>query len=106
MNSIDFSDPAVVCLRRELQIERFLSPTRHLVPLTDVKPVNPVPAWNIAAPTRKGELGMLAVSPLQDTKAAPTHVPSLLNLEYELSSSCPHFRPGRSWSAASPPSLL
>ncbi|XP_029009578.1 putative bifunctional UDP-N-acetylglucosamine transferase and deubiquitinase ALG13 isoform X2 [Betta splendens] len=29
---------------------------KHLVPLTDVKPVNPVPAWNIAAPTRKGEL--------------------------------------------------
>lgn len=31
---------------------------RHLVPLTDLKPVNPVPAWNIAAPARKGELGM------------------------------------------------
>lgn len=31
---------------------------RHLVPLTDLKPVNPVPAWNVAAPTRKGDLGM------------------------------------------------
>lgn len=31
---------------------------RHLVALTDLKPVNPVPAWNIAAPARKGELGM------------------------------------------------
>lgn len=30
---------------------------RHLVPLTDLKPVNPVPAWNVAAPTRKGDLG-------------------------------------------------
>ncbi|XP_042370968.1 putative bifunctional UDP-N-acetylglucosamine transferase and deubiquitinase ALG13, partial [Plectropomus leopardus] len=29
---------------------------KHLVPLTDLKPVNPVPAWNVAAPTRKGEL--------------------------------------------------
>ncbi|XP_031734041.1 putative bifunctional UDP-N-acetylglucosamine transferase and deubiquitinase ALG13 [Anarrhichthys ocellatus] len=29
---------------------------KHLVPLTDLKPVNPVPAWNIAAPTRKGDL--------------------------------------------------
>lgn len=31
--------------------------SRHLVPLTDLKPVNPVPAWNVAAPTRKGDLG-------------------------------------------------
>uniref|UniRef100_A0A3Q4BS80 UDP-N-acetylglucosamine transferase subunit ALG13 n=1 Tax=Mola mola TaxID=94237 RepID=A0A3Q4BS80_MOLML len=30
---------------------------KHLVPLTDLKPVNPVPAWNIAAPSRKGDLG-------------------------------------------------
>ncbi|KAF3688224.1 putative bifunctional UDP-N-acetylglucosamine transferase and deubiquitinase ALG13 [Channa argus] len=29
---------------------------KHLVPLTDLKPVNPVPAWNVAAPSRKGEL--------------------------------------------------
>ncbi|KAM7420014.1 hypothetical protein PAMA_016893 [Pampus argenteus] len=29
---------------------------KHLVPLTDLKPVNPVPAWNIATPTRKGDL--------------------------------------------------
>ncbi|XP_037830580.1 putative bifunctional UDP-N-acetylglucosamine transferase and deubiquitinase ALG13 [Kryptolebias marmoratus] len=29
---------------------------KHLVPLTDLKPVNPVPAWNVAAPTRKGDL--------------------------------------------------
>ncbi|XP_061684635.1 putative bifunctional UDP-N-acetylglucosamine transferase and deubiquitinase ALG13 isoform X2 [Syngnathoides biaculeatus] len=29
---------------------------KHLVPLTDLKPVNPVPAWNVSAPTRKGEL--------------------------------------------------
>ncbi|XP_015226921.1 PREDICTED: putative bifunctional UDP-N-acetylglucosamine transferase and deubiquitinase ALG13 [Cyprinodon variegatus] len=29
---------------------------KHLVPLTDLKPVNPVPAWNVAAPVRKGEL--------------------------------------------------
>lgn len=29
---------------------------KHLVPLTDLKPVNPVPAWNIAAPSRKGDL--------------------------------------------------
>nr|XP_020475966.1 putative bifunctional UDP-N-acetylglucosamine transferase and deubiquitinase ALG13 isoform X2 [Monopterus albus] len=29
---------------------------KHLVPLTDLKPVNPVPAWNIAAPTRKGDV--------------------------------------------------
>ncbi|CAJ1052756.1 putative bifunctional UDP-N-acetylglucosamine transferase and deubiquitinase ALG13 isoform X1 [Xyrichtys novacula] len=28
---------------------------KHLVPLTDLKPVNPVPAWNIAAPSRKGD---------------------------------------------------
>lgn len=32
-------------------------PHRHLVPLTDLKPVNPVPAWNVAAPSRKGDLG-------------------------------------------------
>ncbi|XP_029706440.1 putative bifunctional UDP-N-acetylglucosamine transferase and deubiquitinase ALG13 isoform X5 [Takifugu rubripes] len=31
---------------------------KHLVPLTDLKPVNPVPAWNIAAPARKGELDL------------------------------------------------
>uniref|UniRef100_A0A3B4YFP5 ubiquitinyl hydrolase 1 n=1 Tax=Seriola lalandi dorsalis TaxID=1841481 RepID=A0A3B4YFP5_SERLL len=30
---------------------------KHLVPLTDLKPVNPVPAWNVAAPIRKGDLG-------------------------------------------------
>ncbi|XP_028315629.1 putative bifunctional UDP-N-acetylglucosamine transferase and deubiquitinase ALG13 isoform X2 [Gouania willdenowi] len=29
---------------------------KHLVPLTDLKPVNPVPAWNVAVPPRKGEL--------------------------------------------------
>ncbi|XP_076028221.1 putative bifunctional UDP-N-acetylglucosamine transferase and deubiquitinase ALG13 [Genypterus blacodes] len=29
---------------------------KHLVPLTDLKPVNPVPAWNVAAPCRKGDL--------------------------------------------------
>ncbi|KAL6111255.1 alg13 [Pungitius sinensis] len=29
---------------------------KHLVPLTDLKPVNPVPAWNVAAPIRKGDL--------------------------------------------------
>ncbi|XP_049900916.1 putative bifunctional UDP-N-acetylglucosamine transferase and deubiquitinase ALG13 [Epinephelus moara] len=29
---------------------------KHLVPLTDLKPVNPVPAWNVAAPTRKGDM--------------------------------------------------
>ncbi|XP_062294138.1 LOW QUALITY PROTEIN: putative bifunctional UDP-N-acetylglucosamine transferase and deubiquitinase ALG13 [Scomber scombrus] len=29
---------------------------KHLVPLTDLKPVNPVPAWNVAPPTRKGDL--------------------------------------------------
>ncbi|XP_068561442.1 UDP-N-acetylglucosamine transferase subunit ALG13-like isoform X1 [Cebidichthys violaceus] len=29
---------------------------KQLVPLTDLKPVNPVPAWNVAAPTRKGDL--------------------------------------------------
>ncbi|CAN9510008.1 unnamed protein product [Ophioblennius macclurei] len=29
---------------------------KHLVPLTDLKPVNPVPAWNIAPPSRKGDL--------------------------------------------------
>ncbi|XP_034043541.1 putative bifunctional UDP-N-acetylglucosamine transferase and deubiquitinase ALG13 [Thalassophryne amazonica] len=29
---------------------------KHLVPLTDLKPVNPVPAWNVAAPPRKGDL--------------------------------------------------
>ncbi|XP_032419052.1 putative bifunctional UDP-N-acetylglucosamine transferase and deubiquitinase ALG13 [Xiphophorus hellerii] len=28
---------------------------KHLVPLTDLKPVNPVPAWNVAAPPRKGD---------------------------------------------------
>ncbi|KAM3624481.1 uncharacterized protein V6R79_024007 [Siganus canaliculatus] len=31
---------------------------KHLVPLTDLKPVNPVPAWNIATPTRKGDLDL------------------------------------------------
>uniref|UniRef100_A0A8C2Z8A8 ubiquitinyl hydrolase 1 n=1 Tax=Cyclopterus lumpus TaxID=8103 RepID=A0A8C2Z8A8_CYCLU len=31
---------------------------KHLVPLTDLKPVNPVPAWNVAAPIRKGDLGL------------------------------------------------
>ncbi|XP_060919611.1 putative bifunctional UDP-N-acetylglucosamine transferase and deubiquitinase ALG13 isoform X3 [Labrus mixtus] len=31
---------------------------KHLVPLTDLKPVNPVPAWNIAAPSRKGDLDL------------------------------------------------
>ncbi|XP_070838719.1 putative bifunctional UDP-N-acetylglucosamine transferase and deubiquitinase ALG13 [Chaetodon trifascialis] len=31
---------------------------KHLVPLTDLKPVNPVPAWNVAAPTRKGDLDL------------------------------------------------
>uniref|UniRef100_A0A3Q3SKD3 ubiquitinyl hydrolase 1 n=1 Tax=Mastacembelus armatus TaxID=205130 RepID=A0A3Q3SKD3_9TELE len=35
---------------------------KHLVPLTDLKPVNPVPAWNVAAPTRKGDL-VTVVSP-------------------------------------------
>lgn len=34
-----------------------MSLLRHLVPLTDLKPVNPVPAWNVSAPPRKGELG-------------------------------------------------
>ncbi|XP_063738112.1 LOW QUALITY PROTEIN: putative bifunctional UDP-N-acetylglucosamine transferase and deubiquitinase ALG13 [Eleginops maclovinus] len=29
---------------------------KHLVPLTDLKPVNPVPAWNVAAPSRKGDM--------------------------------------------------
>ncbi|XP_058495765.1 putative bifunctional UDP-N-acetylglucosamine transferase and deubiquitinase ALG13 isoform X2 [Solea solea] len=29
---------------------------KHLVPLTDLKPVNPVPAWNVSAPSRKGDL--------------------------------------------------
>ncbi|XP_026010618.1 putative bifunctional UDP-N-acetylglucosamine transferase and deubiquitinase ALG13 [Astatotilapia calliptera] len=29
---------------------------KHLVPLTDLKPVNPVPVWNVAAPSRKGDL--------------------------------------------------
>uniref|UniRef100_A0A8D3D308 ubiquitinyl hydrolase 1 n=1 Tax=Scophthalmus maximus TaxID=52904 RepID=A0A8D3D308_SCOMX len=29
---------------------------KHLVPLTDLKPVNPVPAWDVAAPIRKGDL--------------------------------------------------
>ncbi|XP_068178703.1 putative bifunctional UDP-N-acetylglucosamine transferase and deubiquitinase ALG13 [Antennarius striatus] len=29
---------------------------KHLVPLTDLKPVNPVPAWNVAALPRKGDL--------------------------------------------------
>ncbi|KAG7217977.1 hypothetical protein INR49_020725 [Caranx melampygus] len=29
---------------------------KHLVPLMDLKPVNPVPAWNVAAPARKGDL--------------------------------------------------
>nr|XP_015827937.2 putative bifunctional UDP-N-acetylglucosamine transferase and deubiquitinase ALG13 isoform X1 [Nothobranchius furzeri] len=29
---------------------------KHLVPLTDLKPVNPVPAWNISGPARKGDL--------------------------------------------------
>lgn len=36
---------------------RCVSSGRHLVPLTDLKPVNPVPAWNVAAPSRKGDLG-------------------------------------------------
>ncbi|XP_045903735.1 putative bifunctional UDP-N-acetylglucosamine transferase and deubiquitinase ALG13 isoform X2 [Micropterus dolomieu] len=31
---------------------------KHLVPLTDLKPVNPVPAWNVAAPARKGDLDL------------------------------------------------
>ncbi|KAJ4922085.1 hypothetical protein JOQ06_026320 [Pogonophryne albipinna] len=29
---------------------------KHLVQLTDLKPVNPVPAWNVAAPSRKGDM--------------------------------------------------
>ncbi|KAM9314747.1 LOW QUALITY PROTEIN: putative bifunctional UDP-N-acetylglucosamine transferase and deubiquitinase ALG13 [Pholidichthys leucotaenia] len=29
---------------------------KHLVPLTDLKPVNLVPAWNITVPTRKGDM--------------------------------------------------
>lgn len=37
---------------------------RHLVPLTDLKPVNPVPAWNVAAPSRKGDLGEFCASVL------------------------------------------
>lgn len=48
---------------------------RHLVPLTDLKPVNPVPAWNVAAPVRKGELGKLEV--LKVFGYFPTH-PGLL----------------------------
>nr|XP_046233849.1 putative bifunctional UDP-N-acetylglucosamine transferase and deubiquitinase ALG13 isoform X2 [Scatophagus argus] len=31
---------------------------KHLVPLTDLKPVNPVPAWNVAVPARKGDLDL------------------------------------------------
>uniref|UniRef100_UPI003AABAF7E putative bifunctional UDP-N-acetylglucosamine transferase and deubiquitinase ALG13 n=1 Tax=Centroberyx gerrardi TaxID=166262 RepID=UPI003AABAF7E len=31
---------------------------KHLVPLTNLKPVNPVPAWNVAAPSRKGDLDL------------------------------------------------
>ncbi|XP_019134381.2 putative bifunctional UDP-N-acetylglucosamine transferase and deubiquitinase ALG13 isoform X2 [Larimichthys crocea] len=31
---------------------------KHLVPLIDLKPVNPVPAWNVAAPPRKGDLDL------------------------------------------------
>uniref|UniRef100_A0A8C6KI13 ubiquitinyl hydrolase 1 n=1 Tax=Nothobranchius furzeri TaxID=105023 RepID=A0A8C6KI13_NOTFU len=34
---------------------------KHLVPLTDLKPVNPVPAWNISGPARKGDLGRVLV---------------------------------------------
>ncbi|KAF3836965.1 hypothetical protein F7725_004429 [Dissostichus mawsoni] len=32
---------------------------KHLVQLTDLKPVNPVPAWNVAAPSRKGDMGKI-----------------------------------------------
>ncbi|KAF7646076.1 hypothetical protein LDENG_00193860 [Lucifuga dentata] len=42
---------------------------KHLVPLTDLKPVNPVPAWNVAAPSRKGDLGMLLKSSLLGAKS-------------------------------------
>uniref|UniRef100_A0A3P8WZ28 ubiquitinyl hydrolase 1 n=1 Tax=Cynoglossus semilaevis TaxID=244447 RepID=A0A3P8WZ28_CYNSE len=38
---------------------------KHLVPLTDLKPVNPVPAWNVSAPPRKGELGRSYSDPRQ-----------------------------------------
>ena len=38
-----------------------MSPLRHLVPLTDLKLVNPVSAWNVAASTRKGHLGMFTL---------------------------------------------
>uniref|UniRef100_A0A3B5PXR2 ubiquitinyl hydrolase 1 n=1 Tax=Xiphophorus maculatus TaxID=8083 RepID=A0A3B5PXR2_XIPMA len=34
---------------------------KHLVPLTDLKPVNPVPAWNVAAPPRKGDPGKVLI---------------------------------------------
>lgn len=44
---------------------------RHLVPLTDLKPVNPVPAWNVAAPTRK-DLGKVLVL----HGSVPTRLPS------------------------------
>ena len=31
---------------------------RHLVPLANLKPVNPVPAWNVVT-SRKGDLGTI-----------------------------------------------
>ncbi|KAI4785482.1 hypothetical protein KUCAC02_037740 [Chaenocephalus aceratus] len=41
---------------------------KHLVQLTDLKPVNPVPAWNMAAPPRKGDMGAMTYDPY-----APPH---------------------------------
>uniref|UniRef100_A0A3B4GGY9 ubiquitinyl hydrolase 1 n=1 Tax=Pundamilia nyererei TaxID=303518 RepID=A0A3B4GGY9_9CICH len=78
---------------------------KHLVPLTDLKPVNPVPAWNVAAPSRKGDLGAsFFFSP-----STPCFVLSFSCVTHLTSctvSSRLSLRPGLSWSAASPPSLL
>uniref|UniRef100_A0A665T1L3 ubiquitinyl hydrolase 1 n=1 Tax=Echeneis naucrates TaxID=173247 RepID=A0A665T1L3_ECHNA len=48
---------------------------KHLVPLTDLKPVNPVPAWNVAAPTRKGDLGMSPTPSTLPPRFQPTGHP-------------------------------
>lgn len=88
---------------------------RHLVPLTDLKPVNPVPAWNVAAPIRKGDLGLFSpgstLSPLSRCLLNSSIVPPLVMSFPLLSRPCLYTyvssaRRRLSWSATSPPSLL
>uniref|UniRef100_A0A3Q3XE36 UDP-N-acetylglucosamine transferase subunit ALG13 n=1 Tax=Mola mola TaxID=94237 RepID=A0A3Q3XE36_MOLML len=69
---------------------------KHLVPLTDLKPVNPVPAWNIAAPSRKGDLGTVPLRPTFRSAHPPDRVSSNRFLNRHLiAPQLTYYHPGR-----------